>query len=149
MTTLKAIRLRALQDAPEAYGSTYESTVTRTDDEWRTWFESITPFIAEGAHGEPLGLAATYRDEDDPAVEHLISMWVAPEARGTGAGDALVQQVVSFAATQGAAVVRLHVVKGNAPAIGLYERNGFTLTGRQIERERDGAIEFEMELRCR
>jgi ribosomal protein S18 acetylase RimI-like enzyme len=149
LPALKAIRLRALQDAPEAYGSTYEGTVTRTDDEWRAWFESVTPFIAEGADGASIGLAATYRDEQEPAVAHLTSMWVAPEARGTGIGDALVQQVVRYATAQGAAAVRLDVVEGNAPAIKLYERNGFTLTGRQINRERDGAIELEMEFRRR
>lgn len=145
--TLRAIRLRALQDAPDAYGSTFEGTVTRTGAEWRAWFDTATPFIAEGPDSTALGLAATYSDAEEPSVAHLISMWVAPEARGTGAGDALVQQVVSFASAQGAAVVRLDVVEGNAPAIRLYERNGFSLTGRQIARERDGAIEFEMELR--
>jgi ribosomal protein S18 acetylase RimI-like enzyme len=72
-------------------------------------------------------------------------MWVAPEARGTGAGDALVQQIVQFASSQGASVIRLHVVDGNIAALKLYERNGFRLTGRQIGRERDGAIEHEME----
>jgi ribosomal protein S18 acetylase RimI-like enzyme len=147
LPTLKAIRLRALQDSPEAYGSTYEGTVTRTDDEWRAWFDTATPFLAEGPAGEPLGLAATYRDAEEPAVAHLISMWVAPEARGAGIGDALVQQVVTFAVAHGAAAVRLDVVEGNASAIKLYERNGFTLTGHQIVRERDGATEFEMELR--
>ena len=147
LPTLKAIRLRALQDAPDAYGSTYEGTVARTDAEWRAWFDSVTPFIAEGADKASLGLAATYRDADEPSVARLISMWVAPEVRGTGVGDALVQQVVTFAWTQGAAVVRLDVVERNLPAIKLYERNGFSLTGRQIARERDGATEFEMERR--
>jgi ribosomal protein S18 acetylase RimI-like enzyme len=147
MPALKAIRLRALQDAPEAYGSTYEGTVARTDTDWRAWFGSVTPFIAEAADGQAVGLAATYRDADESTVAHLISMWVAPEARGTGIGDALVQQVIIFALAQGAAVVRLDVVAGNRPAIKLYERNGFNLTGRQFTRERDGAIEFEMEHR--
>ena len=146
--TLRAIRLRALQDAPEAYGSTYEETVHRTDAEWRGYFDTVTPFIAEGPDGASVGLAGTYRDEDEPSIAHLISMWVAPEARGTGVGDALIAQVMSFASLHGAAAVRLDVVEGNDPAMRLYERNGFRLTGRQIARERDGAVEFEMELRC-
>ena len=143
---MRAIRLRALEDSPHAYGSTYEQTVALTDADWRASFDAATPFIAEGAAGTALGLAR-YRGGDDPEVAHLISMWVAPEARGTGIGDALIAQVVSFASVHGAAVVRLDVVEGNDPAIRLYERNGFRLTGHQSFRGRDGAIEFEMELR--
>lgn len=145
--TLRAIRLRALRDSPDAYGSTYEQTVVRTDADWRAWFDTATPFIAEGPDGAALGLAATFRDAEERLVAHLISMWVAPEARGTGIGDALVEQVVSFSLVHGAAVVRLDVVEGNDPAARLYERNGFRLTGRQVVRERDGAIELEMEIR--
>ena len=145
--TLRAIRLRALQDSPAAYGSTYEQTVARSEADWRAWFDTATPFLAEGPHRTALGLAAMYREADEPAVAHLISMWVAPEARGTGIGDVLVEEVVSFASVQGFAVVRLDVAEGNDQAVRLYERNGFRLTGRQNARERDGAIEFEMELR--
>ena len=31
----KAVRLRALQDAPTAFGSTYAQTARLTDDDWR------------------------------------------------------------------------------------------------------------------
>jgi ribosomal protein S18 acetylase RimI-like enzyme len=147
LAALRAIRLRALQDAPGAYGSTYEEAAARTDADWQRWFDNVTPFLAEQTEGgAAIGLAATYRDPDEQAVAHLISMWVAPEARGAGAGDALVKAVIRFARTDGAAAVRLHVVDGNDSAIRLYERNGFRLTGRQIVRERDGAIEHEMEI---
>ena len=146
-TTLCAIRLRAVQDSPAAYGSTYEQAVGRSDADWRAWFDTATPFLAEDPDRAALGLAAMYREADEPAVAHLISIWVAPEARGTGIGDALVEEVVNFASVQGVAVVRLDVAEGNDQAARLYERNGFRLTGCQIARERDGAIEFEMELR--
>ena len=34
---LRDLRLRALQDAPDAFGSTYEEESIRTDAEWMEW----------------------------------------------------------------------------------------------------------------
>lgn len=59
----------------------------------------------------------------------LVSMWVAPEGRGKGVGDALVQAVVRWARQQGAQRVALDVREGNHHALAVYERNGFSDTG--------------------
>jgi ribosomal protein S18 acetylase RimI-like enzyme len=56
-------------------------------------------------------------------------MWVAPEARGTGAGAALVDTVVAWAAAHGALRVRTEVTVGNDGAARLYVRAGFRDTG--------------------
>jgi ribosomal protein S18 acetylase RimI-like enzyme len=61
---------------------------------------------------------------DDNTVE-LISMWVAPFARGHGVSDALIQAVVSWAKEQRADRVVLAVRDDNAHAIALYVRHGF------------------------
>lgn len=58
------------------------------------------------------------------AVE-LISMYVAPFARGSGVGDALTNAVIEWAARQGAIRVTLAVREANRLAIALYRRNGF------------------------
>ncbi len=63
---------------------------------------------------------------DDRGVSELISMWVAPAARGTGAGDALVRGVIAWAEQQPPTrALHLCVVKENHRAIRLYERHGF------------------------
>lgn len=59
----------------------------------------------------------------------LVGMWVHPPARGKGAGDALVQTMLSWALEAGAANVHLWVTKENIPAERLYERNGFVSSG--------------------
>ena len=56
-------------------------------------------------------------------------MWVAPEVRGTGVGDALVGAVVDWAVTESAAELTLAVRPGNGPARALYERSGFVHVG--------------------
>jgi ribosomal protein S18 acetylase RimI-like enzyme len=74
---------------------------------------------------EPVGQVSGTGLGDDDRVE-LISMWVAPHVRGTGAADALVQAVVDWARQIGAIGVRLSVRRANGRAIRFYERMGFT-----------------------
>ena len=62
-------------------------------------------------------------------VAGLFAMWVAPEARGQGAGDLLVQAVVDWAAAAGFQRVVLEVGNNNLTAIALYQRHGFEPTG--------------------
>jgi ribosomal protein S18 acetylase RimI-like enzyme len=52
-------------------------------------------------------------------------MWVAPEARGRGVGDALIAAVEQWARRSGAGTLLLSVAAGNAAAAALYRRNGF------------------------
>ena len=59
----------------------------------------------------------------------LFAMWVAPEARGKGAGDALVRAVIAWAKDNGHERLVLEVGDWNQPAINLYRRNGFKPTG--------------------
>ena len=48
-------------------------------------------------------MASGVIDDEDPALAHLYAMWVAPRApAGSGAGRALVEAVVAWAAERGA-----------------------------------------------
>ena len=79
--------------------------------------------------GRDLGLARGLPHEHVPGAGYLISMWVAPEARGQGIGSALVDAVVHWARTQGMTRLLLDVADQNAPAVALYTRKGFLPTG--------------------
>lgn len=74
----------------------------------------------------------------DEGVVELISMWVAPTARGRGVGAALVLDVEQWARSVGAQVLRLDVADGNRAASRLYRRNGFGCTGELGELTADG-----------
>ena len=52
-----------------------------------------------------------------------------PAARGTGTGRRLIDEIIAWAARGGASQLRLQVRPDNAPAIGLYERSGFSRAG--------------------
>ena len=141
---LRELRLQALSDAPEAFGSTYERELARTTSDWQKWLSPGVTFILESDSGAN-GIVAGVHDATDQAVVHLMALWVNPALRGSGAGDALVAAVVTWATSEGARVVRLDVMQGNGPARRCYERNGFRLRGHEVVREGDGRIQVRME----
>jgi ribosomal protein S18 acetylase RimI-like enzyme len=147
---VRDVRLRALADAPGAFGSTLERERLRADADWARWLTRGATFLHE-RDGAVLGIACGVPHDDDPSIAFLMSMWVDANARGTGAGDALVVAVLAWAEAEVYAAVLLHVTDGNLPAQRLYERHGFRATGGSLVRKRDGAVEVEMrrELRKR
>ena len=141
---LRALRMQALSDSPEAFGSTLEREVARSTAEWQRWLGPGAIVFLETADG-PQGLAAGVPDAVEPGVVSLMSMWVHPELRGSGAANTLIGAVLAWAEEVGAALIRLDVIEGNDRARRLYERQQFRPTGQVAGRARDGAREIQME----
>lgn len=140
----RALRLRSLADAPQAFGSTLA-----LEESWRPelWMARLTaastsgrdcPLVAEaetadgaadGANKQLLGLLWAKCDADDAGIVHLYQMWVAPETRGQGVAAALLRDAIAWARAIGARSVRLRVVSGNEAAARLYARAGFRDVG--------------------
>ena len=76
-----------------------------------------------------VGMARGIADENEPKQAFLLSMWVAPDARGRGVGEALIQAVAHWARAAGHSRLLLDVADVNQPAVDLYERMGFEPTG--------------------
>ncbi|MFI9009820.1 GNAT family N-acetyltransferase [Actinosynnema sp. NPDC053489] len=131
--TWRDIRLTALNSDPGAFGATL--AVEGKFDEAR-WREQLSPdkgvwVIAEDP--EPVGLVAGVPQEAHSDVLYLYSMWVKPEFRRRGIGEALVTDVLAWAREHGWSKVRLRVFRGNATARRLYERLGFAGEGETME----------------
>jgi len=134
---LRDLRLRALEDAPAAFASTYAAEVERRQAEWddraadgASGPDRFTGLALDGDAG--VGLVGGFRNEDDGhhADIDLVSMWVAPSHRGTGVAALLVEAVLDWACDEAQArVVGLWVTRGNTAAQRLYERLGFVETG--------------------
>jgi ribosomal protein S18 acetylase RimI-like enzyme len=125
---VRDLRLRALRDAPAAFESTYEGEQGRSEGEWRAWLTRPTGVtVVASLNGQPAGLAGGY--VGDAGHVELVSMWVAPSARGSGVADALVDEVVRWAAGRAVPEIRLWVTRGNDAAERLYVRHGFERTG--------------------
>jgi ribosomal protein S18 acetylase RimI-like enzyme len=125
---LRAIRLRALADAPDAFASTLADAEALDVERWEAQVEALPTFVWCEA-GVDLGMVRCAPYDDDPDAAYLISMWVAPEARGRGIGDALVAAVAAWARDRGLRRVFLDVGEQNRSARALYERAGFVSSG--------------------
>jgi GNAT superfamily N-acetyltransferase len=137
-TTYRDLRLRALADAPDAFGRTLAEERARPDAEWARRLAAGAdpnwdlPLVAE-VDGEPVGLAWGRIDRanlvPDLKVAHLYQMWVAPSHRRLGAGTLLLNGVIAWARNQRAQCVDLGVTCGDSPALRLYVRAGFEPVG--------------------
>ena len=133
---MRALRIRALAEAPMAFGSTLAREQGFADDVWRERAVGASvgcdgaTFIAE-RDNEWVGLATGLAREDDPepAGPLLIGMFVDGTARRLGVGSALIEAVAAWARACGAARLALWVTSGNDPAVALYQQCGFRPTG--------------------
>jgi ribosomal protein S18 acetylase RimI-like enzyme len=143
---LRALRLRALLGAPDAYGSTHEREVAFGDDTWRDRLRpSGNPhFGGFDDHGSLVALAVGELDDDDPAGAFVLGVWLDPEVRGSDLLGRLIDEIAEWAANRGRTVLRLHVTDGNERAERSYRRLGFVRTGDFDVRPRDDAREYEM-----
>ena len=133
----RAIRLRALQDSPDAFAVTYAEQIDRTDQSWESRLAAAAqsandlPLIAE-LDGAPVGLAWAKVDPADAGIVEVFQVWVAPQARGRGIAAALMRQAAAWARGRGARAVTLGVTSGDTPAVRLYRREGFREVGEAV-----------------
>ncbi len=126
---LRKIRLAAISEAPYAFGSTFQETTVRPKSDWTAQIASLPTFVAV-LQGLDSGIVRCSPRPDSEDTADLISMWVAPNARGFGIGEALIDVAIDWGRSEGYARLLLDVSEGNSFAIALYKRKGFKATGR-------------------
>ena len=121
----RPLRLAALADAPEAFGSKLADWTGDgdTEERWRARLDEVPVNLVARLDGEPAGIVSLTEDAE------LISMWVAPRARGRGVGDALIDALLDQARERGLSRVVLAVRLHNDHARRAYERAGFAEDG--------------------
>jgi ribosomal protein S18 acetylase RimI-like enzyme len=147
----RALRLRALADAPAAFGMTLAEAELRTDNDW-AWVLNLgttsgrdLPLVAD-LDGSPVGMAWAKVDANVSSRVNLFQVWVAPESRGHGIAAALLDAALAWARAIGAREMQLGVVCGNDAARRLYERAGFRAIG-EPEPQRPGSSQMEQMMR--
>ena len=137
LSLFREIRVQALQESPEAFGSTYASALARDTASWQEQLDATvsgdtrdTQFAFDGSNCA--GIAALYREPDAPHGD-LLMMWVPPAYRGTEAAPTLINALIAWAKEIGLSSVYLNVTDANHRAIRFYERCGFIATGETVD----------------
>lgn len=144
---LRALRLAALADAPEAFGTTAERERARDEGEWRARIGADSLFLAAYRDGVPVGLAGAVNRASIPSRDadrdwELVSMWVTPAARGSGAAQALAGAAVDAVRAADGTRITLWIADDQPRAHAFYLRFGFTPSGRQGTFRRGDGSEF-------
>ena len=139
--SLRAIRLEALLDSPQAYGSTYEESRTWAPRHWKALCRQWNYYLAF-LDDQVVGVVSGGSNELHPGTRWLYAMYVSPGARGSGVADLLVQEVEQWARGEGVQSLYLHVAGPMARARAFYESAGFSDTGDVINMERDPSIQL-------
>ena len=130
------VRLRALRDAPDAFGEAAAQVEARPPSYWEELTRSVTQpgrhvmFVAcEGnaVCGSIYGL----RDAESSTAGRVGGSWVEPSYRRRGMGNALLQAVISWAREERFERLRLWAPAAGAAALAFYRQAGFSETGQR------------------
>jgi dihydropteroate synthase len=125
------LRLRAFAEAPAAPGETLAEATAQGDAHWKSHVArrpDAVRLLAE-RDAAAVGMAVVAIDPDDRRHAQVFALWVAPEARGLGVANALVQHMLAWARERGSLDVGVRVGERQQAARRLYVRLGFRATG--------------------
>jgi GNAT superfamily N-acetyltransferase len=143
---VRAVRLCALEDSPDAFGSTLAENACMSPMEWihRLADPAAATFLAV-IDGADVGMVVGRPHDEHRDAAGLYGMWVAPDRRREGLGRELIEAVLGWARAVGYRRIYLDVADGNAAAVATYAALGFALTGRTgtLPPPRDHVLEHE------
>jgi ribosomal protein S18 acetylase RimI-like enzyme len=125
----RRIRLQALTDTPDAFSSTYEIEAARPIAELADRLTSSNVF---GAYyeGQIVGIVG-FKQQTGQKEAHkgvVWGMYVQPEARSRGVGEALIRTMLQLADAL-VEQLTLAVAQGNDTAVTLYRKHCFEVYG--------------------
>ena len=138
----KAIRLRALETDPESFSSTHEREAQLDDETWCRRTQSTVGLYMlldkkseSDVSGEVLvGIAGAISsswieesetDDKGRRMCEIVSVWIAPEARGQGHAPRLLQGTLALAKAMGYELANISMKSCNERAVYLYTKLGF------------------------
>ncbi|MFD4837217.1 GNAT family N-acetyltransferase [Achromobacter sp. NPDC058515] len=136
--SLRQLRLDALVETPESFGSSYEEEHTLTLEDIREWIAPANDGAMFGVFvdGALAGMVGVGRQRmlKMRHKAHIWSMYVTPSQRGRGLGRLLMHAAIAHARTmRGIRQVQLSVTANNAAAAALYASLGFAVYGHEPE----------------
>jgi RimJ/RimL family protein N-acetyltransferase len=133
----RALRLQALHDHPQFFGSDYVSSAAHPLEYWQERMrrsagdEHGITYLAEGDDAL-VGMTTLVCDADDPKDRHtglIVGVYVAPAWRGLGIAGTLLEHCIAWAQQLALRQIKLAVTTSNTAAIRCYTRHGFRVYG--------------------
>ena len=124
---LRAARLKALRESPQAFLARHDDVVAWAEPQWRATFVGARWLVA--GNSRPIGLVHSVRDPRDPRSREVQSIWVAHDYRKRGVFRVMLGVLAERERRAGAHDLWLWVLEDNPEARQVYERLGFRSEG--------------------
>ena len=130
----RALRLRALRDAPDSFGETLSHAEAQPVSYWEEMTRHVTgpsgQIMALACEGdEVVGSVYGLLDRERADMGRVGGMWVDPAWRGRGIGQALLRAVFDWGRVRGLRRLGLWAPVHRPAAIAPYTKAGFRHTG--------------------
>jgi ribosomal protein S18 acetylase RimI-like enzyme len=141
----RALRLRALKEDPQAFGSSYANNVNSPPEEWKRRLKkaqegnSGSYLLFARAQDKLVGMIGAFMEKDATDTATIIAMYVPKEERGKGISKKLMHTLlVELAQKPHLKTAKLMVNKNQLPAFNLYKNFGFEEVGKEHFKMGDG-----------
>ena len=128
---VRDLRLKALKNDPQAFGTSYDKEVALTQEEWdekflRTQGDNPSEFLFLAIiENEIVGMVGAFLKEN---IWMIKAMYVDPKVRGRGIGKQLLSAIIErITSKSNSREIRLFVNTLQAPAVELYKGMGFKI----------------------
>ena len=138
----RELRLLALRDEPDAYGSTYEESSRRPTTAWIEMAKTGNCFLAFDGD-RAVGMASGGEFSPYPHARWLYGMFVHADYRGTGVARDLVHEVAEWTRGLSVMTLGLHVTTTVSRAVAFYRGLGFVPSGPAEPMQRDPTLHLQ------
>lgn len=130
----EALRLAAMEDAPDAFGEPLDKVSNHPDNYWQRLRDSVTGRAGQMsmlacADSRPVGFIYGVRSKDYGELR-LGGVWVESRYRHRGVGRQLVQALIEWAESKGFPSIGLWAPEHRPEVVALYRSLGFETTGK-------------------
>ena len=144
----KQIRVEAVTDSPQAFGSNREQQLVHPDSFWQKRLEDAARgesqwLLFARSAGDLVGMIGAYRDENTSQEATVISVYVTPSARGRGISALLMKAILEKLRQAGMRKVWIGVNIEQKAALHLYQKTGFQVVATEHNRMGDGEFHDE------
>ncbi|QRO87103.1 GNAT family N-acetyltransferase [Kytococcus sedentarius] len=134
----KTLRLRALQEDPEAFVASYEEESQHSDEEWQERMSHATRIGAQqGSEWVALASVGDEDTRDDDDLGEVYGIWVTPSLRGEGVARQLMEHAELVGRNAGYSHLAYWVNTDNGRAVAFASSIGY----RPTEGRRDVVVE--------
>jgi len=127
------LRLRALQEEPHAYGSTYADNVKNSDESWMERLKDASlekaQWLVFAKHNDTVvGMAGAFAQKEIDTAQ-VIAVYVVPEERGKGISKLLMSDILTrIKKNKFVRKILVDVNPEQEAAYNLYKNYGFEVT---------------------